>query len=85
MRLGLSTRAILRSDKHYFSFGRPQGQSAGLVTANIRESQTFDVSVNVEAGGNVTFRLDYEELLKRRLGIYHHVIYADPGQVIGNF
>nr|CAB3257367.1 inter-alpha-trypsin inhibitor heavy chain H4 [Phallusia mammillata] len=59
-----------------------RGQSAGLVTANTRESQTFDVSVNVAAGGNVTFQLDYEELLKRRLSVYNHVIYADPGQIV---
>jgi len=52
-----------------------------LVTAKVREVQNFAVSVNVEPGTTVTFRLDYEELLVRKLGTYKHVIYADPGQV----
>ncbi|CAK8677978.1 unnamed protein product [Clavelina lepadiformis] len=59
-----------------------QGQSAGLVTADERDSQTFDVSVNVESGGVVTFKLDYQELLKRTLGVYNHEIYVNPGQIV---
>jgi len=47
----------------------------------MRESQTFEVAVNVAAGSSVSFKLDYQELLKRRLGVYNHVIYADPSQV----
>ncbi|XP_018667021.2 inter-alpha-trypsin inhibitor heavy chain H4 isoform X2 [Ciona intestinalis] len=71
--------------KAAYSAAIARGESAGLVTAKIREAQTFDVSVNVAAGSSVTFTLEYQELLKRKLSRYHHVIYADPGQVVGDF
>ena len=40
------------------------------------------VEVNVAAGSKVTFNLSYQELLLRKLGIYQHKIYIDPGQPI---
>ena len=58
-----------------------KGESAALVSAKAREVQNFAVSINVAAGNNVTFRLDYDELLIRKSGVYKQVIYADPGQV----
>lgn len=33
---------------------------------------------------NVTFELTYQELLERRLGLYEHVIYIDPGQSVAD-
>jgi len=69
-------KRLVPTEKYVF-----QGQSAGLIKAKVRGTQTFDVSVNVAAGSFVSFKLDYQELLKRRLGVYNHVIYADPGQV----
>ena len=58
-----------------------QGESAGLVTTSSRDVQKFTVSVNVASDTIVTFRLDYEELLIRKLGVYDIIIFADPGQV----
>ena len=47
-----------------------------------RESNNFEVTVNIEAGKEVEFDLEYQEVLQRRLGYYEHVINIDPGQVV---
>ncbi|XP_064603732.1 inter-alpha-trypsin inhibitor heavy chain H4-like isoform X2 [Liolophura sinensis] len=59
-----------------------RGQSAGHIRA--RESNKFTASVNVAAAMSVTFELTYQELLERRLGLYEHVIYIDPGQPVAD-
>lgn len=49
-----------------------------LVTRN---SNTFNVNVNIKAGTEVKFNLTYEELLSRRLGKYEQSINFNPAQV----
>ena len=34
------------------------------------------------AQDKVTFNLTYQEVLERRLGVYEHVVYIDPGQPV---
>nr|KAG5707177.1 hypothetical protein BaRGS_017861 [Batillaria attramentaria] len=46
-------------------------------TGGPRHSNQFEVSVNIEAGHNVTFSLFYQELLRRRLGTYEHSVHID--------
>ncbi|XP_063240182.1 uncharacterized protein LOC134540990 isoform X2 [Bacillus rossius redtenbacheri] len=58
------------------------GLSAAHVEQNVRDSSKFTVSVNVEKTKTVTFKLTYEELLKRELSLYKHVINIDPGQIV---
>ena len=50
-----------------------------------RETNKFDLQVNVAAKQEVTFYLTYQELLKRKTGLYHNVIYIDPGQLVPDF
>ena len=47
-----------------------------------RETNKFQIQVNVAAKEKVTFVLTYRELLKRTNGLYNHVIYINPGQVV---
>ena len=47
-----------------------------------RETNKFQIQVNVAAQEKVTFVLTYRELLKRTNGLYNHVIYINPGQVV---
>ena len=47
-----------------------------------RETNAFQIMVNVAALEKVTFELTYQELLKRTKGKYSHVIYVNPGQVV---
>ncbi|KAG9477723.1 hypothetical protein GDO78_012962 [Eleutherodactylus coqui] len=49
-----------------------------------RETERFRVSMNVEAGGEITFTLTYEELLRRQLGKYEHSVSVRPGQIVQN-
>nr|XP_039253902.1 inter-alpha-trypsin inhibitor heavy chain H3-like [Styela clava] len=64
---------------------KASGNSAGLVTADIRETQTFSVAANVPAQSKVTFTLVYQELLKRRLSKYNHEIFVNPGRIVDDF
>lgn len=36
------------------------------------------MSINIRAGGNVTFTLLYQELLRRRFGSYEHLVHVNP-------
>ena len=47
-----------------------------------RETNAFQIMVNVAAMEKVLFELTYQELLKRTKGKYSHVIYVNPGQVV---
>uniref|UniRef100_H3AK19 Inter-alpha-trypsin inhibitor heavy chain family member 6 n=1 Tax=Latimeria chalumnae TaxID=7897 RepID=H3AK19_LATCH len=49
-----------------------------------RETEKFKVAVNVEARGQITFTLTYEELLQRRLGRYELSVSVRPQQVVEN-
>ncbi|XP_075236653.1 inter-alpha-trypsin inhibitor heavy chain H3-like isoform X2 [Lycorma delicatula] len=60
------------------------GQSAAHIEQSVRDSNRFQVSVNVEARGKVTFKLTYEELLIRTLGNYVHTLNVNPGQIVKN-
>ncbi|XP_075219537.1 inter-alpha-trypsin inhibitor heavy chain H3-like isoform X2 [Lycorma delicatula] len=60
------------------------GQSAAHIEQSVRDSNRFQVSVNVEAEGKVTFKLTYEELLTRTLGSYVHTVNVNPGQIVKN-
>ncbi|XP_021340029.1 inter-alpha-trypsin inhibitor heavy chain H3-like [Mizuhopecten yessoensis] len=58
------------------------GQSAGHIRRRPRETNQFQVSVNVAAESKVTFNLTYQELLKRTFSYYENVIFIDPGQIV---
>uniref|UniRef100_UPI00358F7271 inter-alpha-trypsin inhibitor heavy chain H3-like isoform X10 n=1 Tax=Myxine glutinosa TaxID=7769 RepID=UPI00358F7271 len=55
-----------------------RGQTAGLVRVRERDTNTFTVSVNVAAKSKAVFQLTYEELLRRKLGLYEIAISVRP-------
>ncbi|XP_076469052.1 inter-alpha-trypsin inhibitor heavy chain H3-like [Babylonia areolata] len=61
---------------------KKRGQSAGQVKQKPRETNQFKVEINVASEEKVTFNLTYQEVLERRLGVYEHVIYINPGQAV---
>jgi len=61
------------------------GLSAGLVSKNRRDSNTFSVDTNLEPGEKVVFSLTYEELLERKDDQYEYVLHVDPGVVLEDF
>ncbi|XP_067090538.1 inter-alpha-trypsin inhibitor heavy chain H4-like [Osmerus mordax] len=62
-----------------------RGHSAGIVSSVGRTLENFKTSVTVAAGSKVTFELTYEELLKRRLGVYALLVHARPMQPVEDF
>ncbi|KAM4022293.1 LOW QUALITY PROTEIN: inter-alpha-trypsin inhibitor heavy chain H3-like [Anomaloglossus baeobatrachus] len=62
-----------------------RGQTAGLVRASGRKTEKFTVSVNVAPESKVTFKLVYEEMLKRNLGKYEMFIKVQPKTLIRKF
>merc|ERR1712110_551390 len=61
------------------------GLSAGLVSKNRRDSNTFSVDTNLEPGEKVVFTLTYEELLERKDDQYEYVLHVDPGVILDDF
>lgn len=47
-----------------------------------RKMEQFQVSVSVAPAAKVTFELVYEELLKRRLGVYELLLKVRPQQLV---
>ena len=71
--------------KHEYQDAKDRGQSAGHVRQVPRHANVFEVAVNVAAGNAVNFTLTYQEVLRRRRGIYEHEIHVDPGQPVQDF
>uniref|UniRef100_A0A452V3S5 Inter-alpha-trypsin inhibitor heavy chain 4 n=1 Tax=Ursus maritimus TaxID=29073 RepID=A0A452V3S5_URSMA len=65
-----------------YSAAVARGESAGLVKAAGRKTEQFQVSVSVAPAAKVTFKLVYEELLKRHLGAYELLLKVQPQQLV---
>lgn len=50
-----------------------------------RDSNKFQIQVNVAATEKVTFELTYRELLRRRNGNYEQTIFINPRQIVEDF
>merc|ERR1712038_424369 len=62
-----------------------RGQSAGLVEADTRDVTQITVKSNLKAASKMEFTLTYEELLKRHVNKYEHIIHIHPGQIVENY
>lgn len=71
--------------RRQFEAAKAQGQTAGHIISRPRNTNSFQVQVNVAALGEVKFELVYRELLKRTKGYYNHIIYLNPGQLVEDF
>ncbi|XP_021364811.1 inter-alpha-trypsin inhibitor heavy chain H3-like [Mizuhopecten yessoensis] len=60
------------------------GKSAAHISVKPRETNTFNIQVNVAAEQKITFELRYQELLQRKLGSYNQVIYVKPGEPVAD-
>ncbi|XP_034307064.2 inter-alpha-trypsin inhibitor heavy chain H4 isoform X1 [Magallana gigas] len=71
--------------RRQFEAAKARGETAGHIISRPRNTNSFQVQVNVEALGEVKFELVYRELLKRTKGYYNHIIYLNPGQLVEDF
>lgn len=58
------------------------GCNASLLPHREKETQRFHVMASVAAGGDASFELCYEELLRRRLGTYRYTVHLHPQRVV---
>ncbi|XP_054751645.2 inter-alpha-trypsin inhibitor heavy chain H3-like [Lytechinus pictus] len=65
-----------------YNEAKAKGQTAGQVKQSSPDENKFTVSVTVEARKTVLFNLTYEQLLKRKNGIFEQRISIQPGQMV---
>ncbi|XP_060080550.1 inter-alpha-trypsin inhibitor heavy chain H3-like [Ylistrum balloti] len=70
--------------KEVYEKDKSLGKSAAHISVKPRETNTFNIQINVAAEEIVTFELRYQELLQRKLGAYNHVIYVKPGEPVAD-
>ncbi|KAM5280075.1 inter-alpha-trypsin inhibitor heavy chain H4 [Ctenodactylus gundi] len=77
---GIIKEKTAAQEQYSAAVGR--GESAGLVKTTGRKMEQFQVSVSVAPAAKVTFELVYEELLRRRLGVYELLLQVRPQQLV---
>ncbi|XP_072309849.1 inter-alpha-trypsin inhibitor heavy chain H2 [Eucyclogobius newberryi] len=71
--------------RNLYAQARARGKAAGIVRANSQDVETFKTEVHVPPGSNIEFELNYQELMQRKLGIYEHQLYLQPGRLVPQF
>uniref|UniRef100_A0A8V0X782 Inter-alpha-trypsin inhibitor heavy chain family member 6 n=1 Tax=Gallus gallus TaxID=9031 RepID=A0A8V0X782_CHICK len=71
-----------RRARELYEAARQQGRTAAHVGTKEKETQRFHVTASVAAGGDASFELCYEELLRRRLGTYRYTVHLHPQRVV---
>ena len=61
------------------------GRGAGLVETDARGSDLVVIQANVEPGDTILFRLTYDELLVRELGVYQQALHIKPEHEVQDF
>ena len=62
-----------------------RGQSAGIVDTDSRDVNQITMRSNLKAASKIEFTLTYEELLKRHISRYEHIIHIRPGQIVEDY
>uniref|UniRef100_A0A914W6T1 Inter-alpha-trypsin inhibitor heavy chain H3 n=1 Tax=Plectus sambesii TaxID=2011161 RepID=A0A914W6T1_9BILA len=65
-----------------YDAAKNRGETAGHVAQAPRETNTFNISVNIAPYNFARFKLVYQELLQRVRGAYKHQINVHPGQAV---
>ncbi|MEQ2162367.1 hypothetical protein GOODEAATRI_019005 [Goodea atripinnis] len=50
-----------------------------------QDLETFNTEVHVPPGSNIEFELHYQEMMERKLGLYEHFLYLEPGRLVPQF
>ncbi|XP_069485776.1 inter-alpha-trypsin inhibitor heavy chain H2 [Ambystoma mexicanum] len=78
----IKEKSVARS---LFSQARAKGKAAGLVRTNAMDMENFKADLSVPPGSKVQFEINYQETLRRKLGIYEHIIHLEPGKLAKKF
>uniref|UniRef100_A0A671Y1R9 Inter-alpha-trypsin inhibitor heavy chain 2 n=1 Tax=Sparus aurata TaxID=8175 RepID=A0A671Y1R9_SPAAU len=71
--------------RNLYAQARARGKAAGIVRANSQDMETFKTDVHVPPGSNIEFELHYQEMMHRKLGVYEHSLYLQPGRLVPQF
>ncbi|XP_061570167.1 inter-alpha-trypsin inhibitor heavy chain H2 [Cololabis saira] len=71
--------------RNLYAQARARDKAAGIVRSNSLDMETFKTEVHVPAGSNIEFELHYQEMLLRKLGVYEHTLYLQPGRLVPHF
>ncbi|XP_075455532.1 inter-alpha-trypsin inhibitor heavy chain H2 [Ascaphus truei] len=74
----IKEKSVARS---LYSQARARGKAAGLMRTNSFDMENFKAELNVPGGTKVQFEIHYQEVLRRKLGVYEHVLYIQPGRL----
>ncbi|KAG8440039.1 hypothetical protein GDO86_006000 [Hymenochirus boettgeri] len=70
--------------RNLYSKARARGKAAGLMRTNSLDMENFKAELNVPPGTKVQFEIHYQEALRRKLGVYEHTLYVQPGRLAKN-
>ncbi|KAM4711671.1 inter-alpha-trypsin inhibitor heavy chain H2 [Anableps anableps] len=62
-----------------------RNKAAAIVRTNSQDLETFNTEVHLPPGSNIEFELHYQEMMERRLGMYEHSLYLQPGRLVPQF
>ncbi|KAM7378495.1 hypothetical protein PAMA_013413 [Pampus argenteus] len=68
--------------RNLYAQARARGKAAGIVRANSQDMETFKTEVYVPSGSSIDFELHYQEMMLRKLGVYEHSLYLQPGRLV---
>ncbi|XP_053321379.1 inter-alpha-trypsin inhibitor heavy chain H2 [Spea bombifrons] len=71
--------------RNLYSKARARGKAAGLMRTNSLDMENFKAELNVPSGTKVEFEIHYQEIIRRNLGVYEHVLYLQPGRLAKHF
>uniref|UniRef100_A0A8B9IR26 Inter-alpha-trypsin inhibitor heavy chain 2 n=1 Tax=Anser cygnoides TaxID=8845 RepID=A0A8B9IR26_ANSCY len=67
--------------RRMYSQAKAKGKAAGIVRSNALDMENFKTEVNVPPGTRIQFELHYQEMIRRKLSSYEHVISMKPGRL----
>uniref|UniRef100_A0A493TAV8 Inter-alpha-trypsin inhibitor heavy chain 2 n=1 Tax=Anas platyrhynchos platyrhynchos TaxID=8840 RepID=A0A493TAV8_ANAPP len=67
--------------RRMYSQAKAKGKAAGIVRSNALDMENFKTEVNVPPGTRIQFELHYQEMIRRKLSSYEHVISMRPGRL----
>ncbi|XP_035531345.1 inter-alpha-trypsin inhibitor heavy chain H2 [Morone saxatilis] len=71
--------------RNLYAQARSRGKAAAIIRANSQDMETFKTEVHVPPGSHIEFELHYQEMMHRRLGLYEHSLYLQPGRLVPQF
>ncbi|XP_066489836.1 inter-alpha-trypsin inhibitor heavy chain H2 [Tiliqua scincoides] len=64
-----------------YAQARARGKAAGILRSNALDMENFKAELNVPGGTKVQFEIHYQELIRRKLSSYEHLIPLQPGRL----